>query len=154
MDLERFVSAQDGTYERALAELRAGAKTGHWMWWIFPQLPLGRSETARAYAISDLDEAEAYLAHPLLGPRLERAARAVLAWRGHPPEGVLGAVDALKLRSSMTLFAAVPGAPAVFAEVLGAFYDGPDPLTLERLGRAAPDDGSGAGPVTGRRRRS
>ena len=134
--LERFVAAQAGGYDDALAELRRGHKTGHWMWWVFPQVAgLGRSETARRYAIRDLAEAEAYLAHPVLGPRLIAAAEAMLAHAGTPPEAVLGGIDALKLRSSMTLFAQVPDAPAVFADVLRAFHGGtPDPLTLARVG--------------------
>ena len=130
-DLERFVSAQEETYDAALAELRRGRKESHWMWWIFPQLAsLGRSGTAKAYGITDLAEAEAYLAHPVLGPRLVEAARAMLAHRGQAPEAVLGGIDALKLRSCATLFAAVPGAPGEFRAVLDAFYGGEaDPRT-------------------------
>jgi uncharacterized protein (DUF1810 family) len=138
--LERFVMAQDGSWDRALAELRRGRKESHWMWWIFPQLAaLGRSGTAKTYGIADLAEAQAYLAHPVLGPRLAEAARAMLGNAGQPAEAVLGGVDAMKLRSSMTLFAAVPGADPVFREVLEAFHGGePDPLTrgaLETSGR-------------------
>lgn len=137
-DLHRFVLAQDrgATYLRALAELRAGRKTGHWMWFVFPQLSgLGRSPTAETYAISSLEEARAYLAHDVLGPRLIEAAEAILEHTGRTAEQILGPVDALKLRSSMTLFArADPGRP-VFAAVLERFYAGrPDPLTDARLG--------------------
>ena len=133
--LGRFAAAQEGSWETALAELRRGRKESHWMWWIFPQLAaLGRSGTAKAYGIADLEEARAYLAHPVLGPRLVEAARAMLGNAGQRPEAVLGGIDAMKLRSSMTLFAAVPGADPVFGEVLEAFYGGEaDPMTLERL---------------------
>ena len=135
--LGRFVAAQEGSWDTALAELRRGRKESHWMWWIFPQLAaLGRSGTAKAYGIADLAEAEAYLAHPVLGPRLVEAARAMLAHRGQAPEAVLGGIDALKLRSCATLFAAVPGADPVFREVLDAFYGGTaDPLTVAALSR-------------------
>ena len=127
-DLQRFVAAQDahGTYDTALAELRAGRKTSHWMWFVFPQAAgLGRSAMARKYAIADLDEARAYLAHPTLGPRLREAAEAMLANAGaKSAEAVLGGVDAMKLRSSMTLFAEAAGEDGgLFREVLAAFYD-------------------------------
>lgn len=134
-DLDRFVAAQGGSYVTALAELRRGRKDSHWMWWIFPQLAaLGRSGTAKRYGIADLGEAEAYLAHPVLGPRLVEAMRAMLQHRGQAPEAVLGGIDGLKLRSCATLFAAVPGAAPVFHEVLEAFYGGEaDPLTVAAL---------------------
>ncbi|CAM3496194.1 DUF1810 domain-containing protein [Nocardioides zeicaulis] len=127
MDLERFVSAQDagGTYDRALGELRAGRKTSHWMWFVFPQVAgLGRSETARAYALGGLDEARAYLAQDVLGARLRECCRALLDAGGASAEEVLGGVDAMKLRSSMTLFARADPAEPVFGEVLGRFFDG------------------------------
>lgn len=135
-DLSRFVAAQEGTWPAALAELRAGRKATHWMWFIFPQLAtLGRSATARYYGIAGLAEARAYLAHPVLGPRLQKAARAVLAHEGAPPEAILGATDALKLRSCATLFAEAGGGPE-FRAILDAFYGGrPCPLTLAALGR-------------------
>src|SRR3954447_15084395 len=118
-DLQRFVAAQDqgGVHERAVGELRAGRKTSHWMWFVFPQVAgLGHSPMAQRYAVSGLAEARAYLAHPVLGPRLVECARALLAVPGDDRVGVLGSVDALKLRSSMTLFeAAVPDEP-VFGE--------------------------------------
>jgi uncharacterized protein (DUF1810 family) len=107
--LERFVAAQDqgGTYERAVAELRAGAKVSHWMWFVFPQVAgLGRSAMAREFAISTVAEARAYLAHPVLGPRLRECARIVASTEGRSAERIFGPVDAMKLRSSMTLFAA------------------------------------------------
>jgi len=138
-DLTRFVEAQDagGTYARALAELRGGRKTSHWMWFVFPQIAgLGRSPTAARYAISGLDEARAYLAHPVLGPRLRECADALLSAgaAGRSAVEILGEVDALKLRSSMTLFArAAPDEPA-FVAVLERFYGGvADPETERRL---------------------
>jgi uncharacterized protein (DUF1810 family) len=136
-DLERFVRAQDdgGTYEAALAELRAGRKHSHWMWFVFPQAAgLGSSPMARHFALSGLDEARAYLAHPVLGPRLVEAARALTALPGHDPVAVLGPVDALKLRSSMTLFAHATAGEPVFTEVLAQYYGGAeDPATLTRI---------------------
>src|SRR3954454_10273989 len=136
-DLDRFVAAQDAgaTYDRALAELRAGRKTSHWMWFVFPQVAgLGHSPMAQRYAVSGLAEARAYLAHPVLGPRLVECAQALLALPGDDPVRVLGSVDALKLRSSMTLFeAAAPDRP-VFGEVLERFCSGRrDEATTTRL---------------------
>ncbi len=133
-DLHRFVQAQDGAYEHAIAELRAGRKVGHWMWFVFPQIAgLGRSHTARLYAISGADEARAYLAHPTLGPRLIQAAQAVLASGADSAHALLGSPDDLKLCSSMTLFDAVSDEP-IFGDVLGRYYDGDrDAATLERL---------------------
>ncbi|WP_102223450.1 DUF1810 domain-containing protein [Acidimangrovimonas sediminis] len=133
MDLGRFVHAQEGVWPQALAELKDGRKVTHWMWFVFPQLAvLGRSGTAKFYGIADLAEARAYLAHPTLGPRLEEAAAAVAAHDGRSAEEILGAVDALKLRSSATLFAAA-GAPWM-QPVLTRFYGGaPCPLTTEAL---------------------
>lgn len=134
-DLGRFHDAQEGAYATALAELRAGRKRSHWMWFIFPQLrALGRSPTAHHFGIADLEEARAYLADPVLGPRLVACARAVLAHRGESPEAILRGVDAMKFRSSATLFEAAGGDP-VFARILDAFYDGERcRLTTERLG--------------------
>lgn len=140
-DLQRFVEAQDagGTCDAALRELRAGRKTGHWMWFVFPQLAgLGRSSTARHYAISGVDEARAYLAHPLLGPRLLACSRALTTLPACDPVAVLGSTDAQKLRSSMTLFAHVAPDEPVFAEVLGRCFDGQsDQLTRQMLDRSA-----------------
>ena len=134
-DLARFVQAQDGVYEQALRELRNGAKRGHWMWFVFPQVAgLGSSPTARRYAVSGLDEAHAYLAHPVLGPRLVECAQALLELGERDPVRVLGSVDALKLRSSMTLFEAAAPDERVFGEVLERFYDGErDAATTSRL---------------------
>jgi uncharacterized protein (DUF1810 family) len=136
-DLERFVAAQDGggTYERALAELRAGRKTSHWMWFVFPQIEgLGRSPTAQAYAISSLAEARAYLEHPLLGPRLRECAAALLGLDGEDPVAVMGPIDALKLRSSMTLFARADPEDDRFPGLLRKYYGGAqDEATLARL---------------------
>ncbi len=137
--LERFVAAQDdgGTYERAVAELRAGAKASHWMWFVFPQIAgLGLSAVSRRFAISSLAEARAYLAHPVLGPRLRECARIVAGTEGKPAERIFGPVDAMKLRSSMTLFAAAAGDEdqAVFRAVLVKYFDGAaDEATLSRL---------------------
>ena len=136
-DLGRFVSAQAGVYEGALLELRRGRKTGHWIWFIFPQVAgLGSSEMSRYYAIGSLDEARAYLAHPVLGPRLLACAAAVLAVSGRSAAEILGSVDAVKLRSSMTLFQrAAPDEP-VFGRVLDRYFDGiADPATDEQLSR-------------------
>lgn len=140
-DLERFVAAQDhsGTFERALAELRGGRKRSHWMWFVFPQIGgLGRSHTAQHYAIESLAEADAYAAHPLLGERLRECCRALLALPAGPSAvEIFGPIDALKLRSSMTLFArAVPEEP-LFAAVLDRYYGGSaDPKTDAALSRS------------------
>ncbi len=123
-DLDRFVAAQDGVYPQALAELRAGRKRSHWMWFIFPQIAgLGQSEMARTYAIAGADEARAYLAHPVLGPRLIEVAQAVAAAAGSA-DAILGGIDAVKLRSSMTLFAAVADDPTPFRAALDRFFGG------------------------------
>jgi uncharacterized protein (DUF1810 family) len=134
-DLSRFLDAQaGGTYERALAELRAGRKRGHWIWFVLPQVAgLGLSETSRFYAIAGLQEARDYLAHPVLGPRLVACAQALLDLPGDDAVAVLGPVDAVKLRSSMTLFAAAGGDP-VFRAVLDRYFAGrDDDATLARL---------------------
>ncbi len=134
-DLERFVRAQDGVYDRARAELAAGSKRSHWMWFVFPQVAgLGSSPAAQAYAIRDLAEARDYLAHPVLGPRLAECARTLLGVEGRTAAQILGHPDDLKLRSSMTLFAEAADDPALFRQVLERFYDGPDPRTRELLG--------------------
>jgi uncharacterized protein (DUF1810 family) len=136
-DLERFVKAQEagGTYDRAAAELRAGRKASHWMWFVFPQIAgLGYSPAARTYAISSLEEARAYLAHPVLGPRLIECAAILLRGPGRTAEQIFGEVDALKLCSSMTLFMrAGPGEP-VFRQVLDRYFGGvPDSATEQRI---------------------
>jgi uncharacterized protein (DUF1810 family) len=134
VSLQRFVDAQAGVYPVALAELTAGRKRSHWMWFVFPQLAgLGSSATAQRYAIRDLDEARAYLAHPVLGPRLVEAATALLGVEGRSAGQILGHPDDLKLRSSMTLFAAAADDPGVFRAVLDRYYDGPDQRTLDLL---------------------
>jgi uncharacterized protein (DUF1810 family) len=133
-DLDRFVSAQEGVHDTAVAELRAGRKRTHWMWFVFPQLAgLGSSPTAQRYALSGLDEAREYLAHPVLGPRLHEAAEAILSVEGRNAGEILGYPDDLKLRSSMTLFGAAAPEDGVFNKVLVKFYDSPDPRTLELL---------------------
>ena len=136
-DLERFVAAQDngGIYDQALAELQNGSKRSHWMWFIFPQLSgLGQSATSKKYAIQSLDEATAYLQHPVLGPRLIEVADTVGTLKDPTAEEIFGSVDARKLHSSMTLFLrAAPGETA-FKQVLSRFFDGePDPATDELL---------------------
>ena len=139
-DLERFRTAQaDGVFERALAELRAGDKRGHWMWFVFPQLRgLGRSPTAQRYAIASLPEARAYLADAVLGSRLHTACEALLALPdGTNAEAVLGGIDAMKLRSSATLFARAGGQPEMFEAILARFYGGrPDDATQRLLGES------------------
>ena len=136
MDLERFVTAQDdgGTYRQVVAELRNGRKTSHWMWFIFPQIAgLGRSATAQAYAISDLAEAKAYLAHPVLGLRLLECAQIVASHRGLTAQQIFGGIDAMKLRSSMTLFAHADPKQQVFRQIIDQYFTGPDPETEQRL---------------------
>ena len=144
-DLDRFVAAQDPVWDRVLAELRRGRKSSHWMWFVFPQIAgLGSSPTARAYALSGLDEARAYLAHPVLGPRLREAAQLAAAVPSGTASEVFGSPDDLKLRSSVTLFARAAGEAAedtaadadvaVFTAVLDRYFDGdPDRRTLDLL---------------------
>jgi uncharacterized protein (DUF1810 family) len=125
--LQRFLNAQDagGTYERALAELRAGRKSSHWMWFVFPQRAgLGHSEMSRRYAIFSPAEARAYAEHPVLGPRLVESAEALLAHEGKAAAEILGPVDAAKLGSSMTLFAAVAPEQPAFGAVIERYFDG------------------------------
>ena len=132
-DLDRFVAAQDGVHADALAELRRGRKTTHWMWFVFPQIAgLGRSPTAQHFAIRSAAKARAYLAHPLLGARLHEAVTAIMAAPGSAV-AILGDVDAAKLRSSLTLFAAVADDPAHFETALARFFDGADEATLQLL---------------------
>ena len=134
-NLQRFVSAQMVSYEGALAEIRAGKKRSHWMWFIFPQLAgLGTSQASMMYAINDLREADAYLQHPVLGPRLVEISVALLDHSTNNANQIFGSPDDHKLRSSMTLFALVPDADPVFQRVLDKFYNGlPDPKTLALL---------------------
>jgi uncharacterized protein (DUF1810 family) len=138
--LQRFVTAQadGGTYEAAVSELRAGRKRSHWMWFVFPQIAgLGQSSMSKRYAISSLEEAEAYLAHPILGPRLIECARILTDTRDRSADDIFGGIDAMKLRSSMTLFAhAAPDDP-VFREVLDQYFGGIADDRTERLLRAA-----------------
>jgi uncharacterized protein (DUF1810 family) len=132
-ELERFVIAQEQNqaYELAVAELRAGRKRGHWIWFVFPQIAgLGSSHMSRRFAIGSMAEASAYLAHPILGPRLVACAQALLEHDVSDPVHVIGEIDALKLRSSMTLFAMAPQANPVFGLVLERYYGGAmDPAT-------------------------
>jgi uncharacterized protein (DUF1810 family) len=136
--LQRFVEAQEAgqTYARAFEELRSGHKRSHWMWFVFPQLTgLGHSATARHYAIDSLDEARSYLAHPVLGPRLRESAAALVGLPGGDAEAIFGGIDALKLRSSMTLFVRAGPDEPLFAQVLEQYFGGePDALTDRLLG--------------------
>ncbi|HMF78257.1 MAG TPA: DUF1810 domain-containing protein [Bryobacteraceae bacterium] len=134
-NLERFVTAQNPVFEAVRAELQRGCKQGHWMWFIFPQLRgLGHSAMATRFGIASRAEAEAYIAHPILGPRLMECTELVNLVEGHTAKEIFGAVDALKFRSSMTLFAATAGDAAIFANALQKYFSGqPDRLTLERL---------------------
>ena len=135
-DLARFVTAQDsgGTYAGAVTELRAGAKTSHWMWFVFPQIAgLGQSQLSRRYAISSLGEARAYLRHDVLGPRLRECA-GIVATSHRGAGDIFGGIDAMKLRSSMTLFQRAEPEQSVFGRVLDRFFAGiPDAETLRRL---------------------
>lgn len=134
-DLERFTRAQDAVIERVFAELGAGEKRSHWMWFVFPQIAgLGHSEMARRYAISSLDEAKAYLAHPVLGKRLRTCTELVNGAKGRSAEQVFGYPDVLKFQSSMTLFSCAQPDEPVFAQALDRFYEGRrDEATLDRL---------------------
>jgi len=133
--LQRFVKAQEGVFDTALSELRDGAKRSHWMWFIFPQIAgLGHSPMSRHYAIRSLDEAKAYLEHPLLGPRLRQSVQALLAWAGkRDATAILGPADAMKLRSSLTLFAAAAPGDPLFDRALTSLFDSPDSATLSLL---------------------
>ncbi len=134
-DLERFVEAQARVVEQVRAELRAGAKRGHWIWFVFPQLKgLGMSENSRFYGIGSREEAAVYLRHPVLGARLVEWTRLALGVKSRTAEQIFGVVDAMKFRSSMTLFAAVSVRETVFQEALERFFEGEgDGATLERL---------------------
>ncbi|HEX5825661.1 MAG TPA: DUF1810 domain-containing protein [Candidatus Limnocylindrales bacterium] len=135
-DLDRFVAAQRGVYEDVLEELRRGRKVGHWIWFVFPQVAgLGYSAMSQRYAISSLEEARAYLDHPVLGARLRQCAGIVLATTDRTALEIFGSTDAMKLRSSMTLFHRAAPAEPVFDQVLERYYDGrPDEATDARLG--------------------
>ncbi len=134
-DLQRFVDAQDPVFAQVCAELRQGRKTGHWMWFIFPQIAgLGHSETARKFAISSREEAEAYLKHPVLGSRLRECSRLAALVEGRSAHQIFGSPDDLKFRSSMTLFAGVTSDNEVFTQALRKYFAGePDGLTLQKL---------------------
>jgi uncharacterized protein (DUF1810 family) len=149
-DLERFAAAQNaaGTYDQATAELRAGRKVSHWMWFVFPQIAgLGRSPTAKTFAVSSLDEARAYLRHPVLGPRLAECARILAELPGRSAEQIFGGLDAQKLHSSMTLFLRAAPAEPLFSQVLSQYFGGrPDPAT-DRLLRTLPAASGGTPPA-------
>ena len=138
-DLARFVKAQDhtGTYDDAVRQLRAGRKTRHWMWFVFPQIAgLGYSATSRTYAIASLAEAQAYLQHPILGPRLVKCAGIVAGHGGATAQEIFGETDAAKLRSSMTLFARATPQEQIFHDVLHAYFDGVADRRTEELLRS------------------
>jgi uncharacterized protein (DUF1810 family) len=134
-DLDRFVRAQERDYEHALSEIRSGRKRSHWMWYIFPQFEgLGFSSTSRRYAIKSVAEAEAYLRHPILGPRLLESVQAILGVDGRSALEVFGSPDDMKLRSSATLFASVSPVGSVFEQLLDRYFGGkPDDKTLRLL---------------------
>ncbi len=133
MTLDRFIQAQLATYEQALAEIKNGRKTSHWMWFIFPQLQnLGKTETARFYGIEGMEEARSYLQHPILGPRLIEITTALLDLGQHDPHAIFGSPDDLKLRSCMTLFHHA-GTEAVFQEVLAQYYNGEEDTKTRAL---------------------
>ena len=136
-DLQRFVDAQNanGTYDGAVNELRRGRKTSHWMWFVFPQIAgLGRSDMAQRYAISSLDEAKAYLEHPVLGPRLRECAGLVAQAQAQTAEHIFGGIDAQKLHSSMTLFLRAAPAEPLFKQVHDQYFGGRlDPATDQRI---------------------
>jgi uncharacterized protein (DUF1810 family) len=138
-DLDRFVEAQEPVIAAALAELRRGRKESHWMWFVFPQIAgLGRSPTAKLYAIRSLAEARAYLAHPVLGARLREGVALLLGIEGRGATAILGPVDAAKLRSCLTLFAAADPDEALFPAALAKYFGGqPDPLKMQHLHGAA-----------------
>ena len=131
--LDRFLEAQEHMYPIALKEIQNGEKESHWIWYIFPQLRgLGKSQMAYAYGINGIDEAKAYLAHPVLSARLIEISEALREHKEHDPEDILGDIDVIKLRSSMTLFAYISEDGSVFHQVIDSFYDGKmDKFTLE-----------------------
>ena len=138
-DLQRFISAQEATYAEALAEIRRGLKRAHWMWFIFPQMAgLGRSEIAKHYAIGSIDEAKAYLTDPTLGPRLREAVAALQDLQDVSAVDVFGEIDALKLRSSLTLFSMAGGGPLFDAAII-RWFGSPDPATVALIDRERSD---------------
>ena len=139
-DLQRFVDAQEHVYERALSEIKSGRKRSHWMWFIFPQIDgLGASSMSKRYAIRSVAEAKAYLAHPLLGPRLLESAEAALAVETTSALELFGSPDDMKLRSCATLFASVSSEESVFRQLINKYFDGkPDDRTLQLIGKKEP----------------
>ena len=133
--MQKFIEAQEAIYPQVLSELEAGRKVSHWMWFIFPQIQgLGRSSTAQYYAIKDAEQAQAYLRHPVLGARLKECVEILLRLKGKTAIDIFGDIDAVKLRSSMTLFSVVAGQDSVFAKVLKKYFNAePDALTLQIL---------------------
>ena len=135
IELTRFLDAQNMLYLKALSEIKDGLKQSHWMWFIFPQLQgLGRSETAKFYAINNIDEAAVYLAHPVLGKHLIQISEALMNTEGRTANDIFGSPDDMKLRSSMTLFANVPDTDPIFEKIIGKYFNGlQDELTLHLL---------------------
>lgn len=148
-DLDRFIRAQERIYPRVLEELRRGRKESHWMWFVFPQLEgLGRSATAKRYAIKGLEEATAFLNHPVLGQRLLQCAETLLNIRGKSAAAIFGSPDDWKLRSCMTLFATISQADSVFSRVLAGYFNGhPDQRTMEILQAEPPNREKGSCPA-------
>ena len=136
-NLNRFIKAQDESYDEIIRELKNGEKVTHWMWYVFPQIAgLGQSATAKFYAIQDPSEAQAYLDHPILGKRLLECTKIVMSLRGKSANTIFGDIDAMKFRSSMTLFMSVLGSDSVFQEAIEKYFEGePDPKTLDILSR-------------------
>ena len=133
-NLDRFIQAQEHSYKIALAEIKNGFKRTHWMWYIFPQLKkLGRSSTAKYYGIENLEEAKMYLTHPVLGARLREISEVLLNLETNDPYKVMGGIDALKLCSSMTLFAEIEGYDSVFGKVIDKYYNGDKDMNTIRI---------------------
>ena len=134
-NLSRFIEAQEGDYSDVLDELKRGKKAGHWIWYVFPQMAsLGHSAMSERYSISCINEARAYIGHPILGPRLVECTELILAVEGKTAEQIFGSLDAMKFRSSMTLFSHVGEADSVYQRALSKYFDGePDPKTLKAM---------------------
>lgn len=133
-NLDRFIQAQEDSYESALAEIKNGLKRTHWMWYIFPQLKgLGRSSTAKYFGIENLEEAKLYLEHPVLGMRIKEISEALLSLETNDPYKVMGGIDGLKLCSSMTLFAEIEGYDSIFGKVIDKYYNGNKDMNTIRI---------------------
>ena len=133
-NLDRFIQAQEDSYESALAEIKNGLKRTHWMWYIFPQLKgLGRSSTAKYFGIENLEEAKLYLGHPVLGMRIKEISEELLSLETNDPYKVMGGIDGLKLCSSMTLFAVIEGYDSIFGKVIDKYYNGNKDMNTIRI---------------------